>query len=152
MSRSTTASHRIPRARLDPVRRPEDALLVASLAISSPPRPETLAILLDDSFRGLGPIIVVSGTDEPGAVIHVTDLMGQVGGSLNAVNESASGLIIITVRPLDDLLPDDADRWCRASDLADDHGVTLIEWFINGRSGVAYPRELTGEPERWPTR
>ena len=152
MSRSNTASHRIPRARLDPILGPSDALAVASLAIGNPHRSETLAILLDDSFRGLGPIIAVAGTDEPGAVISVTELMGRVAESLDAANQSASGLIIITVRPHDDLLPDDAERWCCASDLADDHGVTLIEWFIQGRSGVAYPRELTGEPERWPAR
>jgi hypothetical protein len=150
MSRSNTTSHRIPRARIDPIRGPEPALAVASLALTVPPCAETLTFLLDDAFRGLGPITVISGTDDPDAVLRIADLMGEVGAFHDAFNDSASGLVIVTVRPHDDLLPDDAERWCRASDLADDHGVILIEWFVLGRSAVSYPRELANEPARWP--
>jgi len=34
--------------------------------------------------------------------------------------------------------------------LAETHGIELLEWFVVGPHGAECPRELLGEPERWP--
>ena len=44
----------------------------------------------------------------------------------------------------------DVNRWFEASDIAADHGVELLEWFVVGPGGVVCPREVFGEPPRWP--
>jgi len=44
----------------------------------------------------------------------------------------------------------DGDLWDEASDLADSFGLTLLEWFVISPDGIECPRELTGEPDRWP--
>ena len=68
----------------------------------------------------------------------------------------AAGVVVATVRPVtvsgDEaacLADDDIDRWLEASDIAADHDVELIEWFVVGPNGVSCPRESFGEPPRW---
>ena len=45
---------------------------------------------------------------------------------------------------------DDVDRWLEASDVAADHGIELLEWYVVGPTGIVCPREAFGEPPRWP--
>jgi hypothetical protein len=65
--------------------------------------------------------------------------------------------VVATVRPGGGPQADDADRWLEASDIADDLGVELVEWFVIGgdRPSVAAnascPRDLLGEVPRWRT-
>ena len=43
----------------------------------------------------------------------------------------------------------DVDRWLEISDLAEDHGVDLLEWYVIGPDGASCPRDRLGEPPRW---
>ena len=44
---------------------------------------------------------------------------------------------------------DDVERWLELDGIVSDAGIELVEWFVVGIGGVACPRELVGEPERW---
>jgi hypothetical protein len=146
----STAHHRVPRARHDPVLTADDALAVTSLAASSLPRHETIAFLLDDAFRGTGLITVVTDTDDADSVIRIGEVMGELGSLSHGIGVEAAYVVIASVRPNGILEPEDALRWCSASDVVDSHGLTLLEWFVIGRSGPECPRDLLGEPDRWP--
>ena len=145
-----TARSHVPRARQDRVDTPEDALAVVALAAGLPTRHETIAFLLDDAYRGTGLITVVSDTREPDSVVHIAEVMAELGAFSLGIGQEAAHLVIASIRPHGDVQPDDAFRWCSASDIVEAHGITLLEWFVIGRSGVDCPRELLGEPERWP--
>jgi len=147
-----TAHPHVPRARRNCVVTPEDALAVVALATASPPRHETVAFLLDDAYRGTGLITVVSDTCDPDSVVHIAEVMAELGALSQGVGKETAHLVIASVRPNGDVQPDDAFRWCSASDIVEAHGITLLEWFVIGRSGVDCPRELLGEPDRWPRR
>jgi hypothetical protein len=145
-----TARPHVPRARRDRVVTPDDALAIAALAASSPPRAETIAFLLDDSYRGTGLITVVTDTHDADSVVRIAEVMAELGALSQGVGRETAHLVIVSVRPDADVEPDDAFRWCSASDIAECHGMTLVEWFVVGRSGVDCPRDLLGEPDRWP--
>ena len=76
--------------------------------------------------------------------------MAELGALCQGVGRETAYVVIASVRPTGDVEADDAQRWCRASDVVESHGMTLLEWFVLGRSGVDCPRDLTGEPDRWP--
>lgn len=133
-----------PRAS-DPICSAGDALRVVSMAMHRPLEAETIAFFLDDANRS-DTITIVSGTTEPDSVVAVAECMAMVGGQAPQL----CGLVLATVRPVGDgLVPGDIDRWLDAEAVAETHGVELIEWFVIGPGGVACPRELLGEPERW---
>ena len=143
-----TARPRLPQA-TDPIRSSLDALAVVALAIHRPLEPETIGFFLDEAGRS-NTITVVSGTTEPDSVLAVVECLAVAGGR----SPTLCGLVLATVRPNSELavpttLPGDLDRWMEASEIADSHGIDLIEWFIVGPGGVDCPREMLGEPERW---
>jgi hypothetical protein len=96
-------------------------------------------------------VVVVDGTDEPDAVLDVVE---RVAGSIAASGHPGC-LVLATVRPGGGVLDGDDGRWLEASELADDVGVDLLEWFVIGgdRPSVAAnavcPRDLLGEAPRW---
>ena len=143
-------AHRVPHRGTDPVDTAADALAVIALAMHHPPTPETIAVVLDGDRRGRT-IVVVDGTTAPDAVLDVVE---RVAESIAATGQPGC-LVMASIRPGGG--PDDADgdRWLEASDLADDLGVDLLEWFVVGgdRPSVAAhascPRDLLGEPPRW---
>jgi hypothetical protein len=145
-----TARPRVPHAHEDPILTPGDALAVAALAASSPARQETIAFLLDDAYRGTGLITVVTDTVDADSVVRVAEMMSELGVLDQGVGCETAYLVLASIRPAGDVEHDDAWRWCRASDVADMHGITLLEWFVIGTAGVDCPRDLTGEPDRWP--
>lgn len=168
----TIASTRLraPRARIDPIVDAEDALSLIELVIADPRRNETIAFLLDDARRGLGCIVVVSDTDDPDAVLTVADTMAEVALCHDAESGGSCSLVIASIRsfvlsdpgddPDDDpdgdpdsqFAPDDRDdlgRWLDLSDLTEDRGLLVREWFVIDPDGVHCPRELCGEPDRW---
>lgn len=145
-----TARPRVPHAHRDPVITAHEALAIVELAASSRPRHETIAFLLDDCYRGTGLITVVSDTVDPDCVIRVAEVMAELGALSSGVGRETAYIIIASVRPDGDLGPDDAFRWCSTSDVVESHGLTLLEWFVLGAAGIDCPRDLTGEPERWP--
>lgn len=135
--------HRPPRAGIDPIDSHELALLTIASSTSSPPRPETIVVLLDDARRG-STIVVVSGTVRHDAVLEVVECIGEA-----AVGDGrASAAIIASVRPGGGLDAGDVDRWLELSDIADTYGIELVEWFVVGRA-VVCPRDLLGEAPRW---
>jgi hypothetical protein len=138
--------HRLPRAGIDRIDRPETAIITMAMAIHRPLRPETITVLLDHERRGVA-IAVVSDTRQPDAVLEVVECLTRTsahGGRVGAI-------VVATVRPG---VPDpviahgDVDRWLEMSDIAEQAGVELLEWFvING--DVTCPRDRLGEPPRW---
>ena len=144
-----SSTWRRPR-RPPPVRSSADALEVVALAISRPPRPETIAFVLDDDGYGTT-VLVVDGTERPDAVIDVVERVAE-----SAEVAGAAAIVVATVRPAtasveeEALLADtDINRWFEASDVAADHGIELLEWFVVGPGGIVCPREAFGEPSRW---
>ena len=141
-----------PRARQDPVRTPEAALQIVDLARSSPPREEIIAFFLDASWRGLGLILDLTDVRAPEDVLAVTEHLGR------AVDEDpsdrlgdAAWMVLASIRLVDHDVLDDVDLWQRVSDLADAYGVPVVEWFVLGPSGTFCPRDILGEPHRWPS-
>lgn len=144
-------AHRPPRACIDPVDTAPAALAVIDLAMRHPPTNETIVLVLDEDHRGRT-VVVVDGTDDPDAVLEVVERLAD---SIVAAGRDGA-IVLASVRPGSGALPDDGDRWLEASDLADAAGVELVEWFvIDGLAGAASawcPRDLLGEPPRWPRR
>jgi hypothetical protein len=135
---------RLPRAGVDPIDNADTAFIMISMAVHRPLRPETIVALLDDARCGLG-VVVVSGNHEHDAVVEVVECLldpAAHGGRVAA-------LIVASVRPDQsggDV--DDIDRWLEMSDLTEQAGSELLEWFVIG-SEVSCPRDLLGEPPRW---
>lgn len=140
----------VPRARYDPIRTPEAALAVVGVARSWPPRPEIIAVVLDDAGCGTGAIYAVTDVVAADDVLRVIDHVGlhlALDVSAGAVPDA---LVVASIRLAESSVLDDIDLWQCASDLADAHGLTLREWFVISPAGTMCPRELLGEPDRWP--
>jgi hypothetical protein len=128
-----------------PVRCAADALSLLSRAMSDPLQAETLAFLLD--HRGVGGVvIVVEGTLTPDSVLDVVEVMAQTAERVPHL----TSLVVASVRPGSGVLPGDIDRWLEASSIATLHGIELLEWYVMAPHGPECPRDLLGEPERWP--
>jgi hypothetical protein len=146
--------HRLPRAGVDTISCAETALLMLAMAIHQPLRAETIAILLDEQRRGIA-VAVVSGTHQPDDVLEVVECFtrsGTHGGRVGSI-------IVASVRPDTGDLGDpdlsdaatiatDVDRWLEMSDIAEQAGVELLEWFVIS-GDVTCPRDRLGEPPRW---
>lgn len=147
---SFCGSHRLPRATVDPIDSPHAALALVGLAIRRPLTTETVALVLDHDRRG-HTIVVVDGTAQPDAILDVVERMAE---SIAATGRAGS-LVVATVRPGGGPEPGDEDRWLEASDIADDLGVELVEWFVIGgdcptlAANATCPRDLLGEVPRW---
>jgi hypothetical protein len=141
--------HRVPRAHIDPIRSQSDALAVIGLAASDPAVDETIVVLLDDEHRGIS-LIVVDGTADDDAIVHIVEWLGDANDHLD---HDAAAMIVASMRPDSPVRDADVDAWIESSDLADDHGVRLLEWFVisGGEPSrrVGLPRELLGEEPRW---
>lgn len=144
---------RAPQAHEDPIRTPAAALSVIELARAQPPRQEIIAFLLDDADRGMGVIVDLTEVRAPTDALLVVDFLGECGECGTAVGPiTASSMVIASIRvdpPVGADLLADVDLWQRLSDLADDHGITLLEWFVISPTGVSCPRDILGEPDRW---
>jgi hypothetical protein len=144
------AAHRVPRANVDPIDGPAAALALVDLAMHHPPVDETVALVLDGDRRGRT-IVVVDGTTAPDSVLDVVE---RVAGSIAATGRPGC-VVLATIRPRGGPLDGDDERWLEASELADDVGVELLEWFVvsGDRPSAAArawcPRDLLGEAPRW---
>jgi hypothetical protein len=140
--------HRAPRAGIDPIDSQAAALAVIKLAVHLPLTAETIALVLDADHRGRT-VVVVDGTDEPDAVLEVIERLGDA----IATSGGDGALVLASVRPDGRPCDDDGDRWLEASELAEELGVELVEWFVvaddAGRTTAWCPRDLLGEPPRW---
>ena len=142
---SPLSRSRAPRADIDPIRTADDALALISRVISQPLVSETIGFALDAASRG-NTITVVSGTVHPDAIVDVAECLAVAAAS----SPRAVSLVLVTVRPNSGMLPGDVDRWLEASAVVDQQGLELLEWFVIGPGGPECPRDLLGEPERWP--
>jgi hypothetical protein len=143
----TPAVHyRLPRAGIDTIDRAETALLMVAMAIQQPLRAETIALLLDEQRRGIA-VAVVSGTHRPDDVLEVVECFTR-----NSTHGGRVGNIVVaSVRPdtADEAtIATDVDRWLEMSDIAEQAGVELLEWFVID-GDVTCPRDELGEPPRW---
>jgi hypothetical protein len=138
------SSSRFPAHVPEPIRTAAEARALLETAISRPLRDETVAFLLDDAGHGRT-IFVVAGTDRPESVLDVVEHLAAAG----RISGLLSALVLASVRPGGGIVPGDIDRWFDASEIAQDHGVQLLEWFIYGPQGFTCPRDLLGEAERW---
>ena len=140
--------HRAPRAGIDPIDSQVAAIALIKLAMHLPLTAETIALVLDADRRGRT-VIVVDGTDEPDSVLEVVERLGDA----IATSGRDGALVLASVRPGGRPLDDDGDRWLEASELAEELGVELVEWFVVtddlGRATAWCPRDLLGEPPRW---
>jgi hypothetical protein len=140
------AHHRLPRAGIDTIDCAETALLTLAMAIQQPLRAETVALLLDDQRRGII-VAVVSGTHRPDDVLEVVECFTRSATHGGRVG----GIILASVRtgPTDEgTAAADVDRWLEMSDIAEQAGVELLEWFVIG-GDVRCPRDQLGELPRW---
>lgn len=128
-----------------PIRCADDALHLLSLACLKPLEPETVLFFIDDAGRG-DQVTIVSGTERPDAVLEVVEAV-----CIRAAGrDDVSALVVASVRPRSGLLPGDVDRWLEASSICELYGFVLLEWYVIGPHGTECPRDLLGEPERWP--
>jgi hypothetical protein len=135
--------HRLPRAGVDTISCAETALLTLAMAIEQPLRAETITLLLDEQRRGIA-VAVVSGTHRPDDVLEVVECLTRGaahGGRINSI-------IVASVRPERSCTATDVDRWLEMSDIAEQAGVELLEWFVIS-GDVTCPRDQLGEPPRW---
>ncbi len=120
-----------------------------AMAIHRPLCHETIVLALDEQRRGIA-VVVVSGTRRPDDVLEVVECLTRPA----APNGRTGAIIVASVRPAPEEVdagtrPDaDIDRWLEMSDIAEDAGVALVEWFVIDRE-VRCPRDQLGEPPRW---
>lgn len=141
----TTRHQRVPRAGIDRIDDATIALGVIATAIALPRRDETILLLLDADRRGRA-IVVVTGTDDHDAVVGVVECITR-----GAYAEQLGGIVLASVRtgPLGQADGrQDIDRWLEMSDVAEQVGVEVIEWFVIDRA-VRCPRDDLGEAPRW---
>ena len=138
-----SVTHRRARARFDPVDSESAARSAIESVMHRPPRSETIVIPLDDRRCGLA-VIVVTGTDSPDSIVDVVDIIGWQARH----NDRFAAAVVGSVRPGGSIEARDVDRWLEASEVLDEHGVELLEWFVVGDE-VRCPRDLLGERPRW---
>jgi hypothetical protein len=135
--------HRPPRAGVDPITDDSAALVTIGLAMHDPPRPETIVLMLDERRCGIA-LVVVSGTTRPDDVLEVVECLTRPA----ATAERVDAIVVASVRPGHDATLGDGERWPVLADLAEQHGVELVEWFVIGRT-IIRPREAAGARPRW---
>ena len=135
--------HRLPRAGVDPIESPYDALRIFTFAMTAPPCNEIIVVTLDAERRGRN-LLVANETIEPDTFVGVIDSIAAI----SAGDPHVHGLIVATVRPSGGVDYDDLDRWDEADELCEAAGIDLIEWFVLG-STISCPRELCGTGARW---
>jgi hypothetical protein len=141
-------SHRLPRAGIDPITSHDDALVTVAMAVHRPLRPETIVVLLDGERRGIA-LVVVTGTTRPDDVLEAVECLTRP-----VTHAGRAGAVVVcSVRPVvgpggaGDAVRD-VDRWLELSEIAEGHGVELLEWFVIGAE-VRCPRDDLGEVPRW---
>jgi len=134
---------RLPRAGIDPLVSLDHVLPLVRTLVSVPAAFETFVIVVDDAQRGLG-IAHITNTTEPDDVVGIVERFAVP----DLAHGIGAGIIVVSVRPGDDIAMGDIDRWLEMSDLTDDAGIELVEWLIVGRT-IVCPRDLLGVPPRW---
>jgi hypothetical protein len=109
----------------------------------------TVVVLLDHERRGVA-VAVVTNTFKLDDVLGVVECLAAD----SAHGGRVGAMIVATVRQDrtggDSTEPDltNIDRWLEMSELTEQAGVELLEWFVIGHR-VTCPRDQLGEPPRW---
>ena len=145
MSTAPLPNH-LPRAGVDRITSQQTALSIVAMTIHRPLRHETIVLLLDHQHRGSA-VVVISGTEAPDDVIDVVSRLV----SPHADDGSIGAVVVASVRPDQCAGVGEAvvDRWLELSDVVDEAGAELLEWFVIDGTAVTCPRDLLGEPPRW---
>jgi hypothetical protein len=111
-----------------------------------------MLMVLDRHWRG-ELVVVVDGTDPDGdppdePLIDVVELGAQVAG--DTLGPKALGLVVASVRRGRDLRSGDTETWSAMDSLARERGLVLVEWFVAAPGGIHCPRDVAGDPARWP--
>jgi len=152
-SKRSAASHpsHVAARRGRPILTSVDALELVALAGSTPAKPETIALLLDEQLIGRTCVIV----DSTSAADDVLDVAALVVETVER-EPAICAAVLASVRPAPDALSDghrgDVDRWLELLDLFDDVGVELLDWFVVVGERAESLRTLTGMPPLWPGR
>lgn len=139
----TPVHHRLPRAGIDPIDTADKAFTTIAMAIQRPLQPETVVAYLDHERRGIA-FVVVSDTDTLDSVIDVVECLCNP----NAHAGRVGALLVGSVRPNGDVEDSDVDRWLEISNLCEEAGIELLEWFVIGRA-ISCPRDSLGQPPRF---
>ena len=138
-------THRLPRAGVDRIDSHRAAMSVISMAIHQPLRHETIVLLLDHHHRGVA-VAVVTGTEADDDVLDTVERL------LTAADLDQVGAVVVaSVRPGragSSVGEAEIDRWLELSDIVDEAGPELLEWYVITDT-VTCPRDLLGEPPRW---
>ena len=137
------AAHRLPRAGVDPIDDAATALAVIRLAAQQPPTHETIALVLDGDRIAAGPSSWSTAPSSRTRCSMSSRRSPSRSPRAAATARSSSRQCVPHGGPLDA----DEDRWLEASDLADDAGVELIEWFVlDGNGGCVEPSRAPRGP------
>jgi hypothetical protein len=130
----------------EPLRRPDDALRVVMAAVSHPPTPETVVLLLDDEHRG-GTCLVCRGAATAPQVATLVPLLVETA----ARERSLGAAVMATRRPGQGIQPsaeDDTTFIAMRYELAV-AGVELLDWFLLDDGLIASVGELMGACWLW---
>ena len=139
-------SHR-PSPAGEPVDHHDLALRTIVRAACLPPRDETIVLFLDDAQCAVV-VVTVTGTARPDAVIDVVECLTAPAAHGGRVSSVIVGTVR-TRRTAADEAERDVDRWLEISDIAEGHGVEVLEWYVIDPDGPSCPRDRLGEPPRW---
>lgn len=150
------------RHRAPPLTDPLAALRLVLTVASTPPRDETVCLLLDDRCRPAACVVVVGRAD----VVAVADTMlllaeppppaghRSPGGdvAITALTGTVRGLVLASVRPGRSHRPtaDDELDWRVLQARFYGSAVDLLDWFLVDDDRAASLAELTGSPSAWP--
>lgn len=124
---------RIPRAALDPIRGPLDALGVISLALTRPLRYQLMVIACDDALRGISLArFPVDGDTNT----HMADALDRMIGYCSQV-ESLRNVIVGVSEPTAAHAPQRLAEYAVATERCHRAGIALREWLVVTRGGVS---------------
>ena len=124
--------------------RPAIALDLLDRIALDPGEVRTDVVCLDEHRRGVG-MFTVTGTDDAESVVLIAHMIADAFGGGGLV----ASVIVASHRPDGGADLDDLERWLEVDAIVSEVGIELVEWFVVGIGGVACPRELVDDTDRW---
>lgn len=128
---------RIPRAAVDPIASPLDALGVISLALTRPLRRQLIVISCDEALRGLS--LSHFRVDDDSSS-HLRDALDRMIGYCSQV-ESLRTVIVGVSEPLPARAAQRLAEYEAATERCHRAGIALREWLVVTRGGVLNARD-----------
>jgi hypothetical protein len=127
------------------------ALDVLISCASSPPIPQTIALLADHRLRA-HTALCIDGAAEPEQVVHVAELiMTAATPRQPGATRTLDAFVLATFRPEVDGFTTEADEhtWFELRCRADDGGLDLLDWFVITADTVTALCEFTDSHSLW---